>query len=150
MPLLLFSAQPVGAGTTVGPVEHHFAWAEEPRLLADGMTTAISVRLPASVRRPADNGDDRLEVEFNGPCDAERLNRGLEALGERLPLLDELVDYAAAHAPEAFTVEPSALWLTGMQFLPSGEMSLLFDFGDLDLLVLNLSTDGRRQVRLVE
>jgi hypothetical protein len=43
---------------------------------------------------------------------------------------------------------PADLWLEGIEFHTDGRVRLLYDFGDLDLLVLELHGNGSKHVSI--
>lgn len=67
-----------------------------------------------------------------------------------LQSLDELRSAAEQLAPYEWRQyyfdrpEYPGLFLDGLEFHDSGMIRVLFDFGDLDLLILDLHSDGRR------
>ncbi|MFG1624615.1 hypothetical protein [Kribbella sp. NPDC049227] len=131
-------------------------WVDEASWKDAGSVLATSVEVPATVRRPADGGDARLDVELHGPNPQERLNAALDELRVLLTQLPDLTAAALRLAPEEWrrrygeggpgAADYSGLWLDCVEFHADGQRCLVFDFGDLEQLVLELRPDGSRRV----
>ena len=114
-----------------------------------------AVRVPAEIRRPADDGDDTLDVEIVGADAPRRVERVRTSLTELLPQIPELTDYALANAPPGWrrhyidgdgAAEYTGLWLDAVSYEEDGSLRLDYDYGDLGVIVLTIHDDGRREV----
>lgn len=106
-----------------------------------------SITVPAEVRRPADNGDDRLEIDVIGPDANKRCPDVLAQLPGLLLSLADQRQAAPRAAPREWTEQfgQPDLWLMAIEFEPE-VTRLVFDFGDLDSLVLTIARSGERTV----
>jgi hypothetical protein len=133
-------------------------WVDEPRWKDAGSVLATSVEVPATVRRPANDGDTRLDMELHGPKPQERLDAALDGLRVLLTQLPDLTAAALRLAPDEWRrhygegdpgdADDSGLWLDCLEFHAGGRVRLVFDFGDLDQLVLELRPDGSKRVTI--
>lgn len=133
-------------------------WVDEPRWKDAGSVLATSVEVPTTVRCPANDGDNRLDVELHGPKPQDRLDTALDELRELLTQLPDLTVAARRLAPREWrrhygnggpeAANNSDLWLDCIEFHADGRRCLIFDFGDLDQLVLELHPDGGKRVTI--
>ncbi len=131
-------------------------WVDEPRWKDAGSVLAMSVEVPATVRRPANDGAARLDVELHGPKPEDRLDAALDGVRVLLTQLPGLTAAALGLAPDEWrrhygeggpgAADYSGLWLDCTEFHADGRLCLTFDFGDLDQLVLELRPDGSKRV----
>lgn len=119
------------------------------------VTGTVLMGLPkapeAERRRPPDNRS-QVDVEIHGQDPLDRMESTLAASASLLESIDELRSAAERLAPAEWCQEyldkPEypGLFLEGFEFHDDGVIRVLFDFGDLDLLVLGLNPDGTRRV----
>ena len=122
-------------------------WASDPTWVDAGTVLMGSITVPSEIRRPADNGDDRLEIDVIGPEASERCPGVLAELPGLLLSLADLRQAALRAAPREWTEhfgQPD-LWLMAIEFEPT-VTRLVFDFGDLDSLILTIAPSGERSV----
>lgn len=106
-----------------------------------------TITVPSAIRRPADNGNDELEIDIIGPEAEQRCAAVLAELPGLLISLPGLRQAALRAAPREWTEhfgQPD-LWLMAIEFEPTATR-LVFDFGDLDSLVLKIDPTGARTV----
>lgn len=122
-------------------------WASNLTWVDAGNVLMGSITVPSAIRRPADNGDDRLEIDVIGSDARERCAAVLAELPGFLLSLTDLRQAALRAAPREWTEhfgQPD-LWLMAIEFEPT-VTRLVFDFGDLDSLVLTIEHSGERSV----
>jgi hypothetical protein len=122
-------------------------WASDPAWVDAGTVLMGSITVPSEIRRPADNGDDRLEIDVIGPDANERCPDVLAQLPRLLLSLADLRQAALRAAPREWTEHfgQPELWLMAIEFEPE-VTRLVFDFGDSDSLVLTIAPSGDRTV----
>ena len=109
---------------------------------------------PEAERRRRPDNLAHVEVEIHGHDPAGRAESSLAASASLLQSLDGLRSAAEQLAlsewREQYLDQPEypGLFLQALEFHDSGTTRLLFDFGDLDLLILDLHPDGRRTVTI--
>ena len=127
-------------------------WDRAPHWLDREAVIVASVTVPPGVRRPTSSGSQRLDVEFRG-FETSGFDDYLSTLDALLRQLPELVQDTFRLAPpewrhryvdEASNLDLSDLWLDTVEFDVDGTTRLDFDFGDLDILVLEIDPDGVR------
>lgn len=108
------------------------------------------VRAPDAerARRPDMRRD--VDVEIHGTDPHARTSSSLASALSLLATISELRNDAEELAPAEWRgwyldrPDYPGLFLTGLEFHDDGTVRVLFDFGDLDLLILELHPDGRR------
>ncbi|XBB65934.1 hypothetical protein ABFU82_17670 [Nocardioides sp. WV_118_6] len=128
----------------------HMDWAVPPHF-ADGGAVLCGLILAPEAER-AVRPDDRahIDIEIHGQDPQGRSEAALATTDALLKSIDELKAAAEDLAPGRWRLEYlerpdySGLFLDGLEFHDSGTVRALFDFGDLDLLILELHPDGRR------
>ena len=126
------------------------AWVDEPHWSEAGDVVTASIALSLLIRQPAKDGDPRLAVEIHGDRADARVAETSSALRSLIPPLPVLAAEALSAAPPEWQRRyPHAdLWLGGIEFHADGRVRLLYDFGDLDLLVLELHRNGAKHVSI--
>jgi hypothetical protein len=78
------------------------------------------------------------------------VDEALSALGSLIAQLPDLTAEAMRSAPLQWRRDHQdvELWLQGIEFHADGLVRMLYDFGDLDMLVLESSGDGDRRVTI--
>jgi hypothetical protein len=109
-----------------------------------------SIALSPLIRPPAKDGGPRLAVEIHGDRADARVAETSMALRSLIPQLPVLAAEALSAAPPDWhRSHPDAdLWLDGIEFHADGRVRLLYDFGHLDLLVLELHGNGAKDVSI--
>ncbi|MDO9439922.1 MAG: hypothetical protein Q7T73_03435 [Beijerinckiaceae bacterium] len=106
------------------------------------------IAAPASEVERRPDHRSQIDVEIHGSHPEERAAPALGTVGSLLAAIDQLRSQAEALAPsdwkaEHRNVSGDDLFLEGFEFHDEGLVRVLFDFGDLDLLILDLHADGR-------
>ncbi len=125
---------------------------------------AGSIQLDPAIRPPRKNGKRdaeiivEVEVTMPGPQLSDHLDTCANRIRQALDHLPDLKCYACRHAPAEWlrsqTAQPGPrlidrLFLDGLEVSSQMGLSLAFDFGDLDMLVLQLDQHGNgREVLL--
>ena len=121
-----------------------------PHFDATGTVLMGLVRAPEPERRRRRKHLANVEVEIHGRDPEERAESSLMACGVLFGSIDDLRATAEQLAPDDwrqhFLAQPTypGLFLQAFEFHDSGTTRVLFDFGDLDQLILDLHPDGRR------
>ena len=103
-------------------------------------------------RRP--DHRSQIDVEIHGSNPEERSASSLSAVATLLDGIDGLRTSAEDLAPQDWrdryraASDNGGLFLEGFEFHDNGLVRVLFDFGDLDLLVLDLHRSGERTVSI--
>jgi hypothetical protein len=131
------------------------AWSTRPYDLPAERAVRTAVRLPPEIRRPADDGDDTMEVVIRGVDARSRVELVRASLTALLPQIPELTADALANAPPEWrsyfidgdgAAEYTPLWLMGVDYDADGSVRLEYDYGALGTIVLTIYADGRREV----
>ncbi|MBM9510400.1 hypothetical protein [Actinacidiphila acididurans] len=140
------------------PLLHH-EWLADVWKQGDG-TLLASISVDPAVRAPRMNGHGDAEVLLDfgevepGPDLDRRLTVVVARIRHALAALPEIVAYAVAHGPrrwrdhyERADPQPLAdrLFLEGFGVDAELNLSVWFDFGDLDMIVVALDAYGRGQ-----
>ncbi|TCM47905.1 hypothetical protein [Kribbella sp. VKM Ac-2568] len=125
-------------------------WVDEPHWSEAGDVVMASIALSPLIRPPAKDGDPRLTVEIHGDRADARVAETSGALRSLIPQLPVLAADALSAAPPGWhrSYPHADLWLDGIEFHADGRVRLLYDFGDLDLLVLELHGNGAKDVSI--
>jgi len=123
-----------------------------------------SIELDSADRPPRHNGDRSAEIlvevglDTAGPELSEHLDACADRIRHALDHLPELTRYVCRHAPREWVRYQSAqpgsqlidrIFLDGFEVSSQGLVSLAFDFGDLDMLILRLDRQGSGQAVLL-
>lgn len=112
------------------------------------------VLAPACERSRRPDHRSKIDVEIHGSKPEDRAASSLSAVATLLDTIDTLRTSAEDLAPqdwqERYRAEANyaGLFLEGFEFHDTGLVRVLFDFGDLDLLVLDLHASGERTVSI--
>lgn len=137
--------------TEVSWTQQPLEWAVAPHFDVTGKVLMGSVMAPAIEVEHRPDHRSQIDVEIHGRDPEERTDSALSTVASLLASLDELRSVSKALAPADWKDQyPDAsgygLFLEGFELHDDGLIRVLFDFGDLDLLILNLQPDGRRTV----
>lgn len=125
---------------------------------------AGSIQLDSAIRLPRKNGKRdaeiivEVEVTMPGPQLSEHLDTCANRIRKALDHLPDLKCYACQHAPAEWlrsqTAQPGPrlidrLFLDSLEVSSQMKLTVAFDYGDLDMLVLQLDQHGKaREVLL--
>jgi hypothetical protein len=125
-------------------------WARLPQFDASGTVLIGLVKAPEAERGRRPDSRSQVDIEIHGRDPQARTGAALAACGTLLQAIDELRTAAEELAPPEWRREHlyregyRGLFLEGFEFHDDGTVRVLFDFDDLDLLILDLHPDGRR------
>ena len=125
-------------------------WDVPPHFDVTGTVAMGLLKAPPVERRRRPDDRAQVDVEIHGHEPMERVESSLAACASLLESVDELRADAERLAPvewcREYLEKPGyrGLFLEGFEFHDSGLIRVLFDFGDLDLLILNVYPDGSR------
>lgn len=125
-------------------------WDRLPQFDVTGTVLVGLLKTPEAERRRRPDNRAQIDVEIHGQDPAGRVESSLTASASMLQSIDELRSAAEQLAPDEWRqqyfdrLEYPGLFLEGFEFHDGGTIRVLFDFGDLDLLILDLHSDGRR------
>jgi len=129
------------------------AWAVAPHLNVTGKILMGLVEAPANEVGDRHDHRSQIDVEIHGRYPEDRADSALSSVASLLAGLSELKSQAEALAPTDWKGQyrqgapGHELFLEGFEFHDDGRLRVLFDFGNLDLLILDLHPD--RQPRVV-
>lgn len=141
------------ADSTNGPVRR-LGWAQDPLFDVTGKVLMGLIRAPEPEARRRPDSRVHIDVEIHGRNSAQRLESTLDRVSALVESIDDLRAAAEQMAPAEWRSEHLArsdyagLWLEGFEFHDNGIVRVLFDFGDLDLLTLDLHPNGHRAVSI--
>lgn len=129
-------------------------WDVRPYFDVTGAVLMGAVKAPQAERRRRPDGRAQVDVEIHGLDPQQRAESALVTSVALLDSIDDLRSKAEQLAPDEWRSqylgrsEFAGLFLEGFEFHDDGLVRVLFDFGDLDLLVLDLHPDGKRDVTI--
>lgn len=130
-------------------------WAAPPHF-ADGGTVLVGLVLATEAeraRRP--DGRAHIDIEIHGHAPEDRVESALATADAVLQSIDALrtaaEDLAPSHWRADYLQRPAypGLFVDALEFHETGLVRVLFDFGDLDILVLDLNPNGERSATVV-
>lgn len=127
-------------------------WAVAPHFDVTGKVLMGLVLAPAVEVTHRPDHRSQIDVEIHGSNPEDRADSSLAIVARLLHALDELRASAEGLAPkdwqDQYRDAPSypGLFLEGFELHDDGLIRVLFDFGDLDLLILDLYPSGKRMV----
>lgn len=145
-----FVERPCDAARVTESDPHNVEWDHPPWFDATGTVLMGLVKAPEAERRRRPGNRAQIDVEIHGHDPMGRVESSLAATASLLQSIDELRSSAEQLAPHEWRQqyldqpEYTGLFLEGIEFHDSGATRVLFDFGDLDLLILDLHPDGRQ------
>jgi hypothetical protein len=134
------------------------SWLGEVSLSGDGELIGF-VEVDPAVRVPRLNGSRDLEFALLAPPSAQGaelsayVGRCAARFRAALGALDSIKRFVVEHAPKGWAAQfapksgsvADLLFLDGLEAEADGRVSLVFDFGDLDQLVVRLDESGQGQ-----
>lgn len=127
-------------------------WAVTPYFDVTGKVLMGLINAPSAEAALRPNHLSQIDVEIHGRNPKDRADSALSTVATLLPALAELRSYAELHAPKDWQAhyrtasDYAGLFLEGFEFHDDGLIRVLFDFGHLELLILDLHSDGERTV----
>lgn len=136
-----FAAQP--------PLE----WAAAPHFDASGKVLLALIEAPPWEAQNRPDHRTQIDVEIHGHDPQDRVASALLTVSALTSALDQLRSEAQTLAPADWKSQYAnasgcGLFLVGFEFHDGGLVRVLFDFGDPDLLILDLKPDGARTVSI--
>ena len=125
-----------------------------PHFDVTGTVLVGLVTAPASERSHRPDHRSQIDVEIHGRNPVNRVDSSLSTIASLLDAIDELRTSAEHLAPTDWQDQYrnasnyAGLFLEGFELHDDGLIRVLFDFGDLDLLILDLHRSGKRTVSI--
>lgn len=132
------------------PASPPLEWAVAPYFDVTGrvLMGLVDAPAPEAARRP--DHRSQIDVEIHGPEPEARAESSLAQVKALLSDIEQLRSTAESLASKEWHgeydtgSERADLFVEGFELHADGLVRVLFDFGDLDLFILDLQPDGRR------